>query len=103
MLNQNDMRIGSFYSLGNLNLRLYDFAEIAFFRVNKDILGKDFCKLEGILFDSNWKKKVSADCSLALWKYASRKFVHEVQRDYFNDFGKELRFDVGFEEDKILD
>ena len=97
------MRIGSFYSLNNINLRLYDFGEIAFFRVKKDIIGKDFYKLEGILFDSEWRKKISTECSLALWKYASRKFVHEVQRDYFNDFGRELQFDVKFDEDRILD
>lgn len=96
------MRIGSFYSLDNLNLRLYDFNEIAFFRIKKDIVGKDFHKLTGIIFDSEWKKKISSECSLALWKYADRTFVHEVQRDYFNNFGKELEFNVKFDEDIIL-
>ncbi len=97
------MRIGSFYSLNNSYFRLYDFGEIAFFRIKNDIVGKDFQRLEGIPFDEKWKRKLSPDCSLALWKYAHRTFVHEIQRDYFNDFGRELEFRVNFDEDIILD
>lgn len=103
MLNQNDMRIGSFYFLDNSAVRMYDLGRVAFFRLEGDIAGKDFSKLEGIPFDEGWKKKISPGCSIALWKYPHRQYVHEVQRDYFNDFGKELRFFVKFKEDRILD
>lgn len=102
MLNQNDMRVGSFYSLNGLVVRLYDFKEIAFFRLNEDVIGKDFSKLEAIPFDESWKKKVSPDCAMALWKYFNKSNVHEVQRDYFNDFGEELKFNVKFKDDEIL-
>lgn len=68
MLNQNDMRIGSFYSLNNTYFRLYDFGEIAFFRIKNDIIGKDFQRLERISFDEKWKKKLSPDCSISPMK-----------------------------------
>jgi|GEM_PF-3579234 len=102
MLSQNDVRVGSFYFLDNSAVRVYDLDRVAFFRLGGDIISKDFSKLEGIPFDANWKKKISSDCAIALWKYAYRQFVHEVQRDYFNDFGKELRFNINFNEDIIL-
>ena len=102
MLSKNDMRIGSFYSLDNMHLRLYDFDNIAYFRVNGNIISKDFCKLEAISFDENWKNKILNEGVIVLWKYFNRQYVHEVQRDYFNDFKRELKFNVRFDEDKIL-
>lgn len=101
------MRVGNFYLLNNTVVKLYYFSEIAYFHINGDIIGKDFCKLEGILFDENWKSKVSSKCALKIKKhsfekrYFSKKFVHEVQRDYFNDFHEELEFDDLSDESRI--